>query len=757
MVQPAWEGRQVVSGLVLGTLVCTLLVATANPNETSDAAVSRGDFVRHLTFSGDLTTESVLTVEVPRISRTSSFVISFLAPEGATVEQGDLLVQFDTPDLVTERMLLEKQKEDARTRIAQKEAELEAQHQDLLLSLEMAESAREKAALFAQIDPSLIPRADVEKYRFDLNSATIDVEKARERLDTLEKRRASELAVVRLEKEQVDLQFERLSLELLKLTIRASGPGLVIHANNPQRVGKFQVGDVTWSGVTLLYLPDMQHPRVRAYVYDEDFPFLKEGMEAEVTFDGLPDKVFRGRVEQLPDMARPREFKALLTAFPVEIPVQVEKDDTQLLRPGATARVVVPIVEPDALIVPRAALHLDPDGSASVRRAAEPGVSVPVEVLDTSREEVRIAADLQAGERLLRPQSAVSESSQSTIEWIPVRRQDLVFSVSGSGQLRAEKSVAVTPPLLEDYQQFKITYVASEGAAVEKGELLIAFDSSQKEARLREEMATLRKVQEEAQQTEATLRLQVQQLEMQLEETEADLARMETRLHQAKQFESGLIITEARLDANLAGKKVKLLKQKLQSVRRGVELQIKTVRDRETLHRRRVAKQRADIEALSVEAPISGVVVYTTNWRNEKKQVGSEVRRLEQVIELPDLTTLVVQGQVAEVDSGRIRIGQKAEVLLDAVPNEILRGRIVELGRIFNRISYQRTGRVLKVKLGLDHSDNRRMRPEMAARFQVISERFENVLAVPLASIQIHEDTHYVWVKGESGPEKRPI
>ena len=154
---------------------------------------------------------------------------------------------------------------------------------------------------------------------------------------------------------------------------------------------------------------------------------------------------------------------------------------------------------------------------------------------------------------------------------------------------------------------------------------------------------------------------------------------------------------------------------------------------------------------------MAGTVVYTTNSRNEKKQVGSEVRRLEQVIELPDLTTLVVQGQIAEVDSGRVRIGQKAEVLLDAVPNEILRGRIVELGRIFNRISYQRPGRVLKVKIELDHSDNRRMRPGMAARFQIFSERFENVLAVPLVSIQIHEDTHYVWVKGESGPEKRTI
>ena len=380
-----------------------------------------------------------------------------------------------------------------------------------------------------------------------------------------------------------------------------------------------------------------------------------------------------------------------------------------------------------------------------------------MEVLDASLEEVRIAADLQPGERLLRPESVESQSSQSEVEWIPVRRQNLVFSVSGSGQIRAEQSVAVTPPLLEDYQRFKITHIAPEGSEVQEGELLIAFDSSEKELRLREEMAALKKVQEEAQQTEITLRLQVQQFEMQLEEEEAELARMETKLHQAQQFESGLIITEARLDAHLAGKKVEHLKQKLSSVRRTVELQIKTVRDRETLHRRRVAKQRSDIDSLSVEAPISGVVIYTTNSRNEKKQVGSEVRRLEQVIELPDLSTLVVQGQVAEVDSGRIRIGQEVEILLDAVPNQVFSGRIEELGRIFNRISYERPGRVLKVKIELDQADYRRMRPGMAVRFQIISERFEDVLAVPLVSIQIHQGAHYVWVKSERGLENRPI
>ena len=744
--------------LVLSSFVfVTVLQPLAAADETPQLVVRQGDFVKNLTFSGDLTTESVLTVMVPRISGTSSFVISYLALQGTIVGKGDLLVQLDAPELSTERLVLERQREDARTQVAQKEADLEAHYQDLLLILEIAKSQKEKASLFTQIDPALIPRADVEQYQFDFDQTAIRVEKAGKSLETFKKSRESELAVVRLEREQADLQFKRLSLELRKLTIRAPNPGLVIHDNNPMREGQFQIGDMVWTGLNLLYLPDMQNPRVRAYVYDEDFPLLKEGMKAQVTFDGLPHKIFEGRVGQLPSMARPREFHTLLTAFPVEISLQVGDDDVGLLRPGGTARVLVPVVQQNALVIPRAALRLDPDGSVFVRTQAAPDLSIPVQVLDASRAEVSISGDVQPGERLLRIETAASASAHSEIKWIPVKRQDLTFSISGSGHIRAEKAVTITAPLLEGHGRFEITYLAAEGVAVEKGELLIAFDASQKETRLRQEIAQLKKVQEEARQTEATLRLQVQQLEMQLEEAGAELTRMETKLQQARQFESGLIIIEARLDAELGRKKVELLTQKLRSVRKRVELQIKTVHDRASLHQRRVARQRDDIEALSVKAPISGVVVYSTNSKNQKKQVGSEVRRFGQVLELPDLTTLVVQGQVAEVDSGRIRIGQEVEIRLEGVPNQIFSGRIADLGKIFNRISYERPGRVLKIKIELDHSGNPRVRHGMAARFLVISERFENVLALPLTSIQLLADTPYVWVKGERGPEKRRV
>lgn len=127
-------------------------------------------------------------------------------------------------------------------------------------------------------------------------------------------------------------------------------------------------------------------------------------------------------------------------------------------------------------------------------------------------------------------------------------------------------------------------------------------------------------------------------------------------------------------------------------------------------------------------------------------------------MELPDLTTLMLSGQVSEVDADRVKVGQEVEITVDAIPNQVFGGKITQLGKIFNRVSFGRPGRVLRVNIEFDQIETERMRPRMAARFQVVSQRLRNVLAVPLATIHVSDGGNpYVWVKGEQGPERRPV
>ena len=110
-----------------------------------------------------------------------------------------------------------------------------------------------------------------------------------------------------------------------------------------------------------------------------------------------------------------------------------------------------------------------------------------------------------------------------------------------------------------------------------------------------------------------------------------------------------------------------------------------------------------------------------------------------------------------EVDAGKVRAGQDVAVTLDAIPDKTFSGRITNVSNIFSQASAERPVKVLQVKIAVENLDVRRVRPGMAARFQVTIDRFSDVLAVPLSVIALDNGKSYVWVKKKDGAEKRQV
>ena len=248
----------------------------AAESDSSEVAVrvEKGTFTKHLVLSGELKAKRSIIVPVPRASHQRDFTISYLAPEGSRVSPGDLLVQFDTSALDTTRLELEQNREQSLIKIAQKEADIESQRQEQLLQRATSEKALKVAKVDAEIDPSLIPKADAEEFQYTYAKAAVELEKTEDRLRNLELRAKAELEVLRLEYEHEDLDLKRLLNVLNRLTVRAPISGLVIHAFRPQRDRKVQVGDVVWGGFPVLKLPNMEELLVETRVHDADFSLL---------------------------------------------------------------------------------------------------------------------------------------------------------------------------------------------------------------------------------------------------------------------------------------------------------------------------------------------------------------------------------------------------------------------------------------------------------------------------------------------------
>ena len=72
-----------------------------------------------------------------------------------------------------------------------------------------------------------------------------------------------------------------------------------------------------------------------------------------------------------------------------------------------------------------------------------------------------------------------AHTSEQSEDWVTARRDNLKLKVDVTGTLRAVQSDLLGPPDLEDVWDFKISFMAPEGAQVKKGDPVLRFDDTE--------------------------------------------------------------------------------------------------------------------------------------------------------------------------------------------------------------------------------------------------------------------------------------
>ncbi len=146
-------------------------------------------------------------------------------------------------------------------------------------------------------------------------------------------------------------------------------------------------------------------------------------------------------------------------------------------------------------------------------------------------------------------------------------------------------------------------------------------------------------------------------------------------------------------------------------------------------------------------APIDGEVIVATT------QPGQSVMTNDAVFVLSD--HLIVRAQVDETDIGKISLGQKATVTLDAYPETKIQARVEHIyyeSKAVNNVT------IYEVDL-VPEEVPPSFRSGMNASCDFIEERREGVLLVPSEAVQKDKAESFVWVsQGLSGePVRRPV
>ena len=127
-------------------------------------------------------------------------------------------------------------------------------------------------------------------------------------------------------------------------------------------------------------------------------------------------------------------------------------------------------------------------------------------------------------------------------------------------------------------------------------------------------------------------------------------------------------------------------------------------------------------------------------------QVGEKVNPRQQVIVIPDLTTLVVQTKVSEACYSQVHPGQKAFVKLDAMPDKPLTGTVLKVAPMPDRQNPWLNPNVkfFVVSVKLDEQPQG-LKPNMNAQVELELARMSSVVQVPIAAVFTEQEQTYCY------------
>lgn len=150
----------------------------------------------------------------------------------------------------------------------------------------------------------------------------------------------------------------------------------------------------------------------------------------------------------------------------------------------------------------------------------------------------------------------------------------------------------------------------------------------------------------------------------------------------------------------------------------------------------RIAALQSTLNLVNIKAPFAGTVTVVNSLPGDQVSPGTVSFRLD------DLSRLLVDVQVPEVDINRIQPGQTASISFDAITDKTYTGVVVQVGQVGTVVQ----GVVnFTVTLELETPDES-VRPGMTAAVSIVVEQLDDVLLVPNRAVRLREGKRVVYL-----------
>ncbi|HWQ55895.1 MAG TPA: efflux RND transporter periplasmic adaptor subunit [Bryobacteraceae bacterium] len=343
----------------------------------------------------------------------------------------------------------------------------------------------------------------------------------------------------------------------------------------------------------------------------------------------------------------------------------------------------------------------------------------------------------------------VSAAAPEAMPVARVRRGDVTIAVTARGELQGGNSEMLAAPMTGG-NEMAITSLRSPGELVEAGEVVVQFDTTEQEFKLREAEADLAEAEQQVIQATNDSAAKEEDTRYALLQAKAEvkLAELECRRNEVV---AAIVAKQNLLALEAAHDRLRQIQQDLGNQKATSSASIAIQQAARNKARVQADTARRNIENMTLKAKSTGYVNVQQNssgnfmyWGMQLPsfQVGDTVRAGMGVAQIPDLKNWEVHARIGELDQGHLAVGQKAAISVPALAGKRFTGSVKSIGGT--------TGppwdRRFDCRLTLDNPSPE-LRPGMSARIVITTGVLSAALWVPSQALFESDGRKFVYLQ----------
>jgi multidrug efflux pump subunit AcrA (membrane-fusion protein) len=341
-----------------------------------------------------------------------------------------------------------------------------------------------------------------------------------------------------------------------------------------------------------------------------------------------------------------------------------------------------------------------------------------------------------------------------------VKKSQFEVSISVKGEIQGKNAVLISfPDKLKHrdlrIREFEIKDLIEEGTLVNKGEWVATLDINNINQQIQSNNDDLERSLAEFNDAKIDSAIELTNFREELKELGYDLQYREIDLEQA-QYESPAYQRKIQVAYNKTLRHIDKRRRDYGLRRLDLEVRTKRSEDRHNFALHRDSLLRQAIEAATITSPADGIVMYARNHWGRKIRVGDDVNQWQPTIaNLPDMSELISETYVEEIQITKLNIGDSVEVTVDAIPGKIYTGTVYRIANIGQELSGF-DSKVFNVLIDIKNSDAS-LRPAMTSNNRIILHNRQNVLTIPRECLFSENEENFVYLKKSGTVFKQPV